>query len=145
MKTHHGSPRVVTVAVDAPERAWVNSLLTSLGDPHTAANFNSITSWISHEVIGWPPQDRDNHGRLVVANNPMNTTLREPGSVSLAGNCCGVQIYPDLNTGLVATAATLNNGNYPHILADLKTGGGLSSRSSPDLLTWSGGAYNGVR
>lgn len=59
--------------------------------------------------------------------NPLNTTLAEPGSSNCNSFTSGgvtyhVQSYPTSGVGAFATVKTLNNGNYPYIVAALKTG-----------------------
>lgn len=52
------------------------------------------------------------------AHNPLNTTLRRPGSKSVTP--VGVQAYPTWADGLAATADTLTSGRYNDILQALK-------------------------
>lgn len=67
-------------------------LLDELDAPITLHNLLALLSW---------NQAEGNAGRF----NPMNTTLPMPGSENF--NWVGVQSYPDLATGVRATAITL--------------------------------------
>jgi hypothetical protein len=44
--------------------------------------------------------------------NPLNTTLKEPGSTTLAGNTAGVQNYVSGGQGIDATAKTLRERDH---------------------------------
>lgn len=115
--------------------SWEAQLLSDLGMPVTSSNETFLYNW----------QQREGGGG---ANNPLNTTLRVPGSTSLSGNSAGVQNYPSQSVGLAATAQTIEGGYYPSIVGALRSGnaeavnqsGGLSS----NLLKWSGGGYSHV-
>ena len=126
------------IAVGSSETSWINALLTRLGDPHSAANVNSITDWIRKETYSWPPEDQGG----VIVNNPMNTGQPEPGSHPF--NSAGVQVYPNLSVGLRGTYDTLTNGHYGDILSRLKSGAGLITGASAGLSTWSNGGYVSV-
>jgi hypothetical protein len=54
--------------------------------------------------------------------NPLNTTLKMPGSWSLPGNTAGVQEYPDFETGIDATVETFDTKGqgYERILGAMK-------------------------
>jgi hypothetical protein len=53
-------------------------------------------------------------------NNPFNTTKDVPGTADTKYNSHGVRNYPDMQTGLAATIATLKLGHYKGIVALLK-------------------------
>lgn len=114
------------------ESAWILAFLTSIGAPPTPANIHTVTAWIQHETP-WPP---------VARNNPLNTTLQEPGSSPY--NSVGVQNYPDPATGILATSSTIREGGYGDILLALRSGQGLCGRSWAGLSRWSGGGYSSV-
>lgn len=124
------------------EAAFIGAVLTDLHAPATDANVASVEAWVRHET-SWPP---------VAANNPLNSTLPEPGStvfntITLAsGGVIHVQNYPDAAEGAAATAATIANGNYPHITAGLAGGTGLcgDTAAAADFSTWSGNGYSAV-
>jgi hypothetical protein len=124
------------------EAAWVTAVLTDLDAPATGANVASVESWVQHET-SWPP---------AAAGNPLDSTLPSPGSTSFntivlaGGGVIHVQNYPDAAEGAAATAATIANGSYPHIVADLAGGAGLcgDTATAADFLTWSGNGYSAV-
>jgi hypothetical protein len=124
------------------ETAFIKAVLTDLGAPATDANIASVTAWVRHET-SWPP---------VAASNPLNSTLPEPGSadfntiVLASGGAIHVQNYPDAAEGAAATAATIANGSYPHIVASLAGGTGLcgDTAAAADFATWSGNGYSAV-
>jgi hypothetical protein len=109
-----GRPVVALTGVDAgsvtPE-GWADALLSSLGDPSSAENMRAVTAWERAEGGHWA-----NDARF----NPLNTTLREPGSTSING--VGVQAYTSWDEGLTATRDTLRNSRYGGILAALSAG-----------------------
>jgi hypothetical protein len=88
--------------------AWARSLLAAGGWPSTGCNVGAITAWERAE------------GSTASWHNPLDTTLREPGSRSV--NSVGVQAYPSWQEGLAATIATLRGGPYGPILAALAAG-----------------------
>jgi len=88
-------------------------ILFELGvDAPSAAQVNMLVAW------EWVEKPHPN-GALQW-NNPLNTSLRLPGSQTV--NSEGVQSYPTLLEGMAACAATIANGDYPTILQALKTG-----------------------
>lgn len=128
-----------TVAPSASQTQWNTALLAGLGAPATAANLQSLAQWQAHEE----PSSDWSHW-----NNPMNTTLTEPGSTSQ--NSVGVQQFTSLSQGLQATIDTLDSGAYNAIILALRSGQGLpgvgppNSQASAELSTWSGGGYSSV-
>jgi hypothetical protein len=125
------------------ETAFIKAVLADLGAPATDANVASVTAWVRHES-SWPP---------AAASNPLNSTLPEAGStdfntIALAGGgVIHVQNYPDAAEGAAATAATIANGSYPHIVAGLAGGTGLcgdTAGEAGDFATWSGNGYSAV-
>jgi hypothetical protein len=122
------SPASATVS----ESAWITSFLSAIGAPASAANVASMTDWIAHEgPYGTQGQ-----------NNPLNTT--EPGYGSTSVFVGNVRNYPTEQDGINATVATVENGDYPDILALLRAGSGLKSGASAGLSKWSDGAYTSV-
>lgn len=119
---------------NASETAWIVAMLAALGAPPTPANLASLKNWIARETP-WPP---------VSANNPLNTT--QPAAGSHPVNSVGVQAYPSAATGINATVITLENGNYPAIVAALRAGKGLAGSGpwNAELSKWSGGGYDSV-
>jgi hypothetical protein len=92
-------------------QGWAVALLNSLGDPVTSQNLSAVVSWEIQEGGGFG-------GRA--AFNPLNTTLRMPGSRTVTS--VGIQAYTSASQGLEATVLTLRNGRYGNILAALRAG-----------------------
>ena len=90
---------------------WAVALLTATHLPLTACNVSAVTDWENAEGGNWQNS---------ATANPLNTTMPEPGSHSM--NSASVQAYPSWPVGFTATVATLDNGNYPGILAALRAG-----------------------
>jgi len=84
---------------------WARALLAAGGWPVTGCNTGAIQAWERAE------------GSTPSWHNPLDTTLREPGSRSV--NSVGVQAYPSVQEGLAATVATLRGGQYGPVLAAL--------------------------
>jgi hypothetical protein len=117
---------------NASEKAWIAALLLAIGAPPTAANINSMTSWIAKEGP-WPPR----------GNNPLNTSLDVPGAQAF--NSAGVKNYATVTQGISATASTLTASGYPSVLAALRSGKGICGPGfAADLSKWSGGGYTAV-
>lgn len=81
--------------------------------------------------------------------NPLNTTEPWPGSWNY--NSVGVKDYPSGSSGIGATAATLTNGNYDGIVADLrrrkdhKTAKQIATDNAKEFDTWGTGSANILR
>ena len=78
-------------------------------------------------------------------DNPLNTTLRQPGSWNY--NSAGVQNYPSAAVGIGATVKTLTNGYYVGIVNDLRsaiprTPEQIVRRNAHEFDTWGTGADN---
>lgn len=109
------------------------AILKTLSAPLTKANIQSVVNW----------QQREGANSY---NNPLNTTLRTPGSVGTF-NSAGVQEYGNITEGISATVQTLLGGGYSAIVAALRSGQGLASGYpgvGPELSLWSGGGYTSV-
>jgi hypothetical protein len=120
--------------------AWSEAILTALGDPLTSANIVSIGYWMQNEA-GTPPDG------IVGANNPINTSEPGYGGTQIQYEAPGYYLmsYPNVQEGVAATAAYLNNGSYPDILNDLKEGAGLSDPSlASELQEYSGNGYSTI-
>ncbi len=87
---------------------WAGGVLGGIGAPVNSTNLDTLWAWSNKEsgadVMRW--------------NNPLNTTEGWPGAVSM--NSVGVKSYLNVNDGILATVATLDNGYYPVILAKLR-------------------------
>ena len=81
------------------------------------------------------------------SNNPLNTTEPWPGSTDY--NSVGVKNYPSGAAGIAATAATLVNGNYNGIVADLRSGKytarQIVERNALEYDVWGTGSANVLR
>jgi hypothetical protein len=120
---HHGMGDLLsTVSSVIPSgssytpRSFARAVLATEGAPRTRCNVRAILAWEAAEGGNW---------NNTAAYNPLNTTLPEPGSSPM--NPVGVQSYTSWGQGLQATVDTLNNGNYPGILAALSAGDNAQS------------------
>lgn len=84
---------------------FFENVLTKLGAPVSHNNLAILNLWAKHEG-----------GRA--AFNPLNTTKNATGAT--AYNTAGVKNYPDFETGVNATAATLKLSYYAPIVSALK-------------------------
>jgi LysM repeat protein len=116
------------------EAAVIRAVLARLRAPATRANVHSMEAWYTHENLGWPP---------AASHNPWNSTMPAPGATIF--NSVGVKNYVrGWEQGIRMTAATLDNGNYPGIVARLRAGQGLCGMGlASEFLTWSGGLPHG--
>lgn len=98
--------------------AWCRTLLGLLGCATGVQHVVGPLAWCFAEG-GWALNG--------AAYNPLDTTEPEPGAVPI--NADGVRSYISLAQGLDATVATLRNGLYPRVLAELAGGtpGGLAA------------------
>lgn len=108
---------------------FATQLLADLGDPISQPSVASIMKWANAEGGMW-------HNTALY--NPLNTTLKEPGSHPI--NSVGVQAYTSWDQGMGAVVATLRNGHYPEILNLLASGGGLTKAADANLDTWGTGS-----
>jgi hypothetical protein len=88
---------------------WATAVLPGVGAPVNAINLDTLWAW-SHAESG---------ADVMRWNNPLNTTEYWPGAVAM--NSVGVKRYASENDGVLATVATLDNGYYPVILANLRS------------------------
>lgn len=110
-----GSPQNLDPASGTPvingPADFAIALLRTLGAPLTPSNVEALVRWQHLEGGAW---------NNVAQFNPINTSMRMPGSHSING--AGVQAYTSWTEGLTATMATLNNGMYRGIVAALRAG-----------------------
>jgi hypothetical protein len=127
----HGSAPGAVLVTAGSRTAFIRAVLADMGAPATRADIASLAAWFPHEGTA-------------AANNPMASTMREPGSTTF--NYDGVQNYATATQGAAATAATLLDGRYPLIVAALRSGAGLCGNPSlaGEFLVWSGNGYPGV-
>jgi hypothetical protein len=119
--------------------AWAPALLAALGDPATSDNVDSLVAWWGHEGGAGPQWGTNN----LASYNPFNTTEPEDGS-GVTGSQGDIAVYKNWADGITGTVATLRNGLYGDILANLKAGVGLKSGAATGLLKWSDGGYSSV-
>jgi cell wall-associated NlpC family hydrolase len=90
--------------------AWATAFAAAIGAANEAA-VRFVVAWATLE------------GASADQNNPLNSTLPEPGAVVLAGSSAGVFRYPSMEVGLHADVATIEgNPAYQAIIAALDQG-----------------------
>ena len=92
-----------------PAATWWAHILGGIHAPDDAVNQGNLNAWQACEGA-------------TAAYNPFNTTEPWPGATDY--NSVGVKNYPSFLAGVSATIATLENGNYPGILAALRSSAG---------------------
>lgn len=124
------------MAVNAEQ--WAKSVLAATGYPATQANEAFIESWLPRE-------------NTAALNNPMATTLYEPGATAFNTLPGGGHVwnYPTYQTGVTATASTIGETqHYPALEAALASGDPYTYANQAGLqanmMTWSGEGYSTV-
>jgi hypothetical protein len=100
---------------------WAKAVLAGISAPASPTNFATLQGWTSQEKTGLHPAPAIGSWALQWCN-PLNTTEAWPGARD-SGAQPGphdVKIYPSLVDGTGATIATLLNGRYPGIVANLQ-------------------------
>lgn len=87
---------------------FYTALLSKLNLPQTDANMAFLRAW--NQAEGMQPG----------TNNPFATTQGAAGASNF--NSVGVKVYPSFDTGVEATAQTLQNGYYGDILGAMQAG-----------------------
>ena len=106
---------------------FYHALLNAISAPVNDHNLNALRAWGECEgsQAEW---------------NPLDTTQYEEGATAYNtfGNDQHVWNYPNLETGVKATASTLHNGFYPHILQAFKDGSGaiVSGDARSEMRVW---------
>jgi hypothetical protein len=113
----------------------MTDVLTAAKLPVTPANLALLTTMARGE------------GMSPGTNNWLATTTKEPGSQQF--NSVGVQIFPDYQEGVDATARTLLNGNYQQLIKMMQQGADLQQMAQDpgvqqNLKTWQGGSSEDV-
>ncbi len=107
--------------------AWAAAFAARLGAPSQAAVEFEL-AWATEEGAS-PP-----------ANNPLNSSLPEPGSVVMSGNADGVRMYPSLAVGLEASVATIADSDpalgYQAIVSALRNGDTPGAASALQASRW---------
>lgn len=94
------------------QQSFALDLLRGGGWPISQQNVQAIVGWENAE---------GGHFHNDAKYNPLNTTQPEPGAGN-TGSQGNIKVYTSWRQGLQATLQTLNNGNYPGILAALTKG-----------------------
>ena len=103
--------------------------------PATADNVALVARWIDNEGGLW-------------ANNPLNTSAGSasyPHQYTSGGQDTGIPIFPTMETGVEAAAATLlSNRAYAHILRVLRSGSAPCSAFASAVIRspWASGHYD---
>ena len=105
------STAAVPVGGSYTVQTWAPAFLHAASEPVTVCDVKFVIAWENAEGGNWQNS---------AAYNPLNSTLREPGSGSI--NSAGVQKYTSWQQGIEADAATLRNGKYTGILSALSAG-----------------------
>lgn len=111
------------------EKGWIVELLDRMGAPETMTNVDDMAHWMSMEEPWDDWWDR---------NNPLNTSWG-------AGDTAGLNSYPDLTAGNVATANTIEQTNMAPVLAALMKGdvGATAFGTAVESTPWASGHYDG--
>jgi hypothetical protein len=96
---------------------WASTTLRKLGITPNRTNRVALDLWRKSEG-----QNTPNTGY-----NWLNTTLPAPGATTLPGNPDHVKIYPDYQSGVAATAASLKLPAYSNVLRALATKAGTAT------------------
>jgi hypothetical protein len=108
------------------QTVWAKTLLGRLGIRPSHGAVKALVGWANAEGGHW-----HNSANF----NPLNTTLRLPGSsVMGGGNTAGVQSYRNWAQGLKATADTLRN--YPGVLSALRAGDAMQVANAVGSSPW---------
>jgi NlpC/P60 family len=127
LATSLGSSPATAGAAGDTRLAWAEAFATRLG-----ASSDSAVKF----VLAWETDE----GARPEANNPLNTTLPEPGSALLSGNPDGVRVYPTLDAGLTAGLGTVANTDpalgYEAVVASLRQGDAAAAAASLQQSSW---------
>ena len=96
---------------------WAVAVLSNLNAPSSPTNLATLLGWTAQEKTGLHPAPPIGPW-AIQWNNPLNTTQPWPGAIDATPG--GVKQYLTLSDGAGATVATLTNGRYPAIVANLK-------------------------
>src|SRR6266851_7410275 len=110
---------------------WAVAVLSNLNAPSSPTNLATLLGWTAQEKTGLHPAPPIGPW-AIQWNNPLNTTQPWPGAIynplnttqpwpgAIDATPGGVKQYLTLSDGAGATVATLTNGRYPAIVANLK-------------------------
>ena len=91
---------------------WARAFLAATGEPVTRCNRRVVVQWELREGGGFGNQ---------AENNPLNVNPG-PGAGWPGYSATGAWAFPDPQTGLDYTVATIRNGNYGPVLDALSNG-----------------------
>jgi len=101
-----------------------------------AAHVGATSEGAVKFALAWATEE----GARPESNNPLNSTLAQPGSVALPGNPDGVRMYPTLDAGLAADLATIANTDpalgYAAVLDSLRRDNVASAAASLQHSGW---------
>lgn len=144
MATATANPKMINIGTGTN---WATALLQLIGAPLTAANYRFLNQWAYRE------QPHKGNTYVITDNNPLNTTAGgggsagpfKPGQFPTLAGTPGVSKFPDITSGVLANAYTLQQ--YPGIVAALQSGHPQAytgnSTFQKELLSWSGSSYSG--
>jgi hypothetical protein len=140
---HHGkSSHAVTADVVIPggsdlgtPAGWAHALLAAEGDPQTTCNLSAVTEWERREGGGFGNQASYNALNV----NP-GAGANWPGHPAI-----GAWAFPDAQTGLRYTVATLSSGYYDGIRAALRAGNSAQAVCDAIMASpWAASHYDGT-
>jgi hypothetical protein len=100
-----------------PWQDWAVAVLSNISAPSSPTNLATLLGWTAQEKTGLHPAPPIGPW-ATQWDNPLNTTQPWPGAINV--NPAGVKQYLSLADGAGATVATLNNGLYTGIVANLR-------------------------
>lgn len=130
----HGTLMSVTGNLSTPS-GWAHALLAADGFPQTSCNFNAVREWEAREGGGFGNQ---------ASYNPLNVN---PGAGAgwPGHNAIGAWAFPDAQTGLRYTVATLNSGYYAGVRAALRRGNSAQAVCDAIMASpWAASRYGGT-
>lgn len=114
---------------------WAKALLAAEADPQTSCDLSAINAWEHREGGGFGNQ---------AVYNPLNVNPG-PGAGWPGHPAIGAWAFPDAQTGLRYTVATLNNGDYAGILAALRAGDNTQAVCDAIMASpWAASRYDGT-
>jgi hypothetical protein len=140
---HHGRDGVAAAGIpfigggtSLDTRAgWARGLLAADRLPQTSCNMSAVLEWEAREGGGFGNQAH---------YNPLNVNPG-PGAGWPGYSAIGAWAFPDAQTGLRYTVATLNNGYYGGVLAALRRGNSAQGVCDAIMASpWAASRYGGT-
>jgi hypothetical protein len=114
---------------------WARGLLAADRLPRTSCNLSAVLEWEAREGGGFGNQAHF---------NPLNVNPG-PGAGWPGYSAIGAWAFPDAQTGLRYTVATLNNGYYGGILSALRAGNSAQAVCDAIMASpWAASRYGGT-